>query len=75
MVDYVDVQEGVRYSTVDGSVQTITYFGSEADDKKLRCGEYKYAAPVPAGAKNKFEQVPYDSYGKIPFEDAEGQTR
>ena len=72
-VDYVDVQEGVRYTTTDGSVQTTTYFGSEADDKKLRCGEYKYAAPVPAGAKNKFEQVPYDSYGKIPFEDAQAR--
>lgn len=72
-VDYVDVQEGVRYSTIDGSVQTTTYLGSEADDKKLRCGEYKYAAPVLAGAKNKFEQVPYDSYGKIPFEDAEAR--
>lgn len=72
-VDYVDVQDGVRYSTVDGSVQTISYFGSEADDKKLRCGEYKYAAAVPAGAKNKFEQYPFDSYGKIPFEDAEAR--
>lgn len=73
MVDYVDVQEGVRYSTIDGSVQTTTYLGSEADDKKLRCGEYKYAAPVPAGAKNRFEQIPYDSYGKMPFEDAEAR--
>ena len=73
LVDYVDVQEGVRYATIDDSVQSTTYFGSEADDKKLRCGEYKYAAPVPAGAKNKFEQVPYDSYGRIPFEDAEAR--
>ena len=73
LVDYVDVQEGVRYATIDGSVQSTTYFGSEADDKKLRCGEYKYAGPVPAGAKNKFEQVPYDSYGKMPFEDAEAR--
>jgi hypothetical protein len=73
MVDYVDVQEGVRYTTLDGAVQTTTYFGSEADDKKLRCGEYKYAAPVPAGAKNKFEQIPYDSYGRIPFFDAEAR--
>jgi len=72
-VAYVDVQEGVRYSTVDGSVQTISYFGTEADDKKLRCGEYKYAAPVPAGAKNKFAQHAFDSYGKIPFEDAEAR--
>jgi hypothetical protein len=72
-VDYVDVQEGVRYDTLDGSVLDITYVATEADDKKLRCGEYKYAAPIPAGAKNKFEQVPYDSYGKIPFEDAEAR--
>lgn len=72
-LDYVDVQEGVRYGTLDGSLLDITYFGTEADDKKLRCGEYKYAAPVPAGAKNRFEQVPYDSYGKIPFEDAEAR--
>ena len=75
LVDYVDIQEGVRYAyaTVDDSVQSITYFGSEADDKKLRCGTYKYAAPVPAEAKNKFEQVPYDSFGKIPFEDVEAR--
>lgn len=67
---YVDRQEGIRYSTIDGMVTSITYFGSEADDKKLRCGEYKYAAPVPAGAPNHFEQVPFDSYGRIPFEEA-----
>lgn len=73
LVDYVDVSEGVRYAAIDGSVQTVTYFASEADDKKLRCGEYKYAGPVPAGAKNKFEQVPYDSYGQMPFEDAEAR--
>lgn len=73
LVDYVDVEEGVRYKAIDTAVQTITYFGSDADDKKLRCGEYKYASPVPAGAKHKFEQVPYDSYGKIPFEDAEAR--
>jgi hypothetical protein len=73
LVDYVDIQEGVRYATVEDSVKSTTYFGSEADDKKLRCGEYKYAAPVPAEAKNKFEQVPYDSFGKIPFEDVEAR--
>jgi len=72
-INYVDVQDGVRYLTIDGSVQTISYFGAEADDKKLRCGEYKYAAPVPAGAKNKFEQYPFDSYGRIPFADAEAR--
>lgn len=72
-VDYVDVHEGLRYATLDGSVLSTTYFGSEADDQKLRCGEYKYAGPVPAGAKHKFEQYPFDSYGKIPFEDAEAR--
>jgi hypothetical protein len=71
VVDYVDVQEGVRYCSIEGSVMATTYFGTEADDKKFRCGEYKYAAPVPTAAKNKFEQVPFDSYGKIPFADAE----
>jgi hypothetical protein len=73
LVDYVDVQEGVRYSSIEGSVLTTIYFGTEADDKKFRCGEYKYAAPVPTGAKNKFEQVPFDSYGKIPFDDAQAR--
>jgi hypothetical protein len=72
-VDYLDVQEGVRYTTQDDAVIDITYVASEADEKTLRCGEYKYAAPVPAGAKNKFEQVPYDSYGKMPFTDAEAR--
>lgn len=69
-VYYVDGQEGIRYSTLNGMVESITYFGSEADDKELRCGENKYASPIPAGAKNKFEQIPFDSFGKIPFEDA-----
>jgi hypothetical protein len=73
VVDYVDVDEGVRYRAIDTVVQSITYFGSEADNRKLRCGEYKYAGPVPSGAKNKFEQVPYDSYGKMPFKDAEAR--
>lgn len=72
-VDYLDVSEGVRYTTQADAVTEITYVASEADEKILRCGEYKYAAPVPAGAKNKFEQIPYDSYGKIPFEDAEAR--
>ena len=73
LVDYVDVQDGVRYLANADSVQSTTYISSEADDRKFRCGEYKYAAPVPAGAKNKFEQIPFDSYGKIPFEDVEAR--
>ncbi|MDX6383830.1 MAG: hypothetical protein QOK48_1403, partial [Blastocatellia bacterium] len=70
LIQYVDAEEGVRYSSIEGYVLTTTYFGTAADDKKLRCGESKYAAPVPAGAKNRFEQVPFDSYGRIPFADA-----
>lgn len=69
-VYYVDNQEGIRYKTLRGVVESTIYFASEADDKKLRCGETKYAAPVPANATSKFEQVPFDSFGKIPFEDA-----
>ena len=72
-VAYLDAQEGVRYRTIDGSVLEVTYLASAADDKHLRCGEYQYAGPVPPGAKNKFEQVPFDSYGKIPFTDAEAR--
>ena len=72
-VDYVNLEEGIRYASLDGSVLEVTYSATESDDKKLRCGEYKYAGQVPAGAKNKFEQIPYDSYGKIPFEDAEAR--
>ena len=72
-VDYVDVQEGLRYVTLNGSVLDVAYLASAVDDKQLRCGEYKYAGPVPPGAKNKFEQVPFDSYGKIPFTDAEAR--
>jgi len=72
-VDYVDAQDGVRFTTSEDSVQKISYFGSEADDKKFRCGEYKYAGPVPSVAKNRFEQNPFDSYGKIPFDDAQAR--
>ncbi len=73
LIDYVDVQDGVRFTTSEGSVRRTEYFGAETEVKKLRCGEYKYAGPVPAGAKNKFEQRPFDSYGKTPFEDAEAR--
>jgi hypothetical protein len=73
LIQYVDAEEGVRYSSVEGYVLTTTYFGTAADDKKLRCGEPKYAAPVPAGARNKFEQIPFDAYGRIPFADAEAR--
>jgi hypothetical protein len=68
-VEYLDVEEGVRYSTVDGFVRSITYLGSAEDEKKFSCGEPKYAAPLPEGAKlNRLQQYPFDSYGKMPFE-------
>jgi hypothetical protein len=67
------VQDGVSYVTVDGLVQKTTYFGDQIDDKKLRCGEARYAAPIAAGAQNKFEQRPFDLFGKIPFDDAEAR--
>lgn len=73
LIEYVDADEGVRYSSVEGYVLNTTYFGTAADNKQLRCGEYKYAGPVPAGAKNKFDQVPFDSYGRIPFTDAQAR--
>lgn len=73
-IDYLDAEEGIRYTTVDGLVRAITYIGSAEDEQKFSCGPYKYAAPVPEGAKlNRFEQYPFDSYGKIPFEDAKAR--
>lgn len=73
-VYYLDPKEGVRYTTVDGSIRAITYLGSAEDEKKFSCGAYKFAAPVPEGAKLiRFEQYPFDSYGKIPFEDAKAR--
>lgn len=73
-IDYLDAAEGVRYTTVDGLVRVITYIGSAEDEKKFSCGAYKYAAPVPEGVKlTRFEQYPFDSYGKIPFEDAKAR--
>jgi hypothetical protein len=72
-VDYVDALEGIRFTTDNGLVKSVTYFASGSDDRQLRCGEFKYAAPVTAAAKNRFEQVTYDSYGPIPFPDAKAK--
>ena len=70
-IDYLDAKQGMRYATQDGLVRAITYLASEEDEKKFGCAPYKYAAPVPEGAKlNRFEQYPFDSYSRIPFEDA-----
>jgi hypothetical protein len=71
---YVDRQEGVRYTVQDGMVVSISYGGSTEDEKKFSCGEYKYAAPLPENPDpRRIEQYPYDSYGKIRFEDAKAR--
>lgn len=71
---YVDKQEGVQYTVQDGMVVSIGYVGSTEDEKKFSCGEYKYAAPLPANPNPmRVEQYPYDSYGKIRFEDAQAR--
>lgn len=70
---YVDAEEGVRYTVLEGIVQNISYIPS-AKDKSASCGEYKYALPVEEGAKLKsIEQYPLDTYGDIPFEDAKAR--
>jgi hypothetical protein len=70
---YVDEEEGVTISASHDVVSTIRY-GPAAKDKNLSCGEYKYAAPVPAGAKlNSVEQYPFDSFGNIRFDDAKAR--
>lgn len=73
-IDYLEADEGVRYTTIEGLVQAITYIGAAEDEKKFSCGAYKYAAPVPEGSKlNRFEQYPFDSYGKISSADTEAR--
>ena len=68
---YEDREEGVLYETNDGIVGSISYFGSAEDEKRFSCGDYKYAAPVPTNPNPmRVEQYPFDSYGKISFEDA-----
>ncbi|HSP63906.1 MAG TPA: hypothetical protein VLQ90_13045 [Pyrinomonadaceae bacterium] len=68
---YVDKEKGVTFTAVNGMVGTISYFGSAEDEKKFSCGDYKYAAPVPTNPNAmRVEQYPFDSYGKISFEDA-----
>lgn len=67
---YVDSQEGLRFTVQDGVVTKITY-GPSAKDNGLSCGNYKYAAPVAAGAKlNTVEHYPYDRFRNISFYDA-----
>ncbi len=71
-IDYLDAEEGVQYTARDGLIMAVTYTGSASDVKKLSCGAYQYAAPVPEGAQlNRFAQHPFDSYsGKSSDADA-----
>jgi hypothetical protein len=70
---YLDAEEGIKYTVFDDLVQNITYFAS-AKDESLSCGEYKYAAPVEKGSKlATIEQIAFDTYGNIAFEDAKAR--
>jgi hypothetical protein len=70
---YVDSEEGLTFTVAHGFVQSISY-GPSAKDSGLSCGEYKYAAPVPAGAKlNSVEHYPFDRFGNIRFYDAQAR--
>lgn len=67
---YVDSEEGISFTVQEDVVQSIRY-GPAAKDKSLACGEYKYAAPVPAGVKlSQVEHYAFDRFGNISFDDA-----
>jgi hypothetical protein len=71
MIYYENNENGISFTTINGMVGSISYFGSAEDEKKFSCGEYKYAAPLSTNPNSvRFEQYPFDSYGKISFEDA-----
>ena len=68
-ITYADSDEGISFLVADGFVREISY-GPSAKDKGLACGEYKYAAPIPAGLKLKrAETYPLDSFGNRSFND------
>jgi len=72
-VYYVDSEEGITFTASLDVVQSIRY-GPSAKDKALACGEYKYAAPIPAGVElKKVEQYPFDRFGNISFYDAQAR--
>ena len=73
-ITYVDSDEGISFLTADGFVYTTSYGPSAKDDKRLACGEYKYAAPIPPGVKLKrVETYPYDSFGNQTFNDVKAR--
>lgn len=70
---YFDSDEGIRFTTWAGLVQSIGYSPS-AKEKDYWCGEYKYAAPIPPGIKlKKVELATLDSFGAISFIDAQAR--
>jgi hypothetical protein len=73
-VYYSDKVEGVQFSTDEDVVWGISYVGSAADQQTFSCGEYQYAAPVPADPDPlRIEQYPLDTFGKIDFEGVEAR--
>ena len=73
-ITYVDSDEGISFVAQDGFVHKVSYGPSAKDDKRLACGEYKYAAPIPPGLKLKrFENYPLDSFGNIIFDDVKAR--
>jgi hypothetical protein len=72
-VYYLDPDEGISYTVFDGLVRSISFLPS-AREQNLSCGDYKYAAPVPEGAKlDRVELATFDSFGNISFEDAKAR--
>ena len=70
---YIDTGEGVTFSVGGDFVRYIIY-GPTAKDKHLRCGEYKYAAPIVPGVKLKSVQdTNFDAFGDILFVDAQAR--
>jgi hypothetical protein len=65
IIYYVDVQEGVRIETFEGTVRSITYVPA-ATDNHLRC------PGAPAGLGDNLNNPPprkFDEYSNIPFTD------
>lgn len=71
---YFDEEEGIRYTEIFGEVESVSYFGKRKDKQAFSCGEFKYAAPVPANPDPSLSDQPrLDSYGRIRFNDAKAR--
>lgn len=70
---YIETGEGVTFSVSEDYVQYLLY-GPTAKDEALRCGGYKYAAPIVPGVKLKhFQDMNFDAFGDIRFIDAQAR--